>query len=95
MPYTPEERAREQIEQQLIAAGWVVEDAKAMNLLAGRGVAVREFSLAAGHGEADYLLYGDRRALGVIETKKEGDTLTGVEVQTEKYGAGLTASLPA
>jgi len=95
MPQTPEDRAREQIEQQLIAAGWVVQDAKALNLIAGRGIAVREFPLASGHGEADYLLYGDRKALGVIEAKKEGDTLTGVEVQTEKYGTGLPSTLPA
>ena len=95
MPQTPEDRAREQIERQLIAAGWVVQDAAAMNLVAGRGIAVREFSLAQGHGEADYLLYGDRKALGVIEAKKEGDTLTGVEAQTEKYSAGLSPSLPA
>jgi type I restriction enzyme R subunit len=95
MPQTPEDKAREQIDQQLIAAGWIVQNAQAMNLNAGRGIAVREFPLASGHGEADYLLYGDRRALGVIEAKKEGDTLTGVEVQTEKYGAGLPSSLPA
>ncbi len=95
MPQTPEDRAREQIEQQLQAAGWLVQDARAINLAAGRGVAVREFPLASGHGEADYLLYADRKALGIIEAKKEGDTLTGVEVQTEKYGAGLPVSLPA
>ena len=33
-----------------------------MNLGAGRGVAVREFPMAAGHGEADYLLFVDRKA---------------------------------
>lgn len=95
MPQTPEDNARQQIEKQLIAAGWVVQDARAMNLSAGRGIAVREFPLAPGHGSADYLLYGDRRALGIIEAKKEGDTLTGVEAQTEKYGNGLPLSLPA
>ena len=95
MPQTPEDRAREQIEQQLLAAGWVVQDTKDLNLTAGRGIAVREFPFASGHGEADYLLYGDRKALGIIEAKKEGDTLTGVEVQTEKYGAGLPSALPA
>ena len=92
MPQTPEDRAREQIEQQLLAAGWVVQDTKDLNLTAGRGIAVREFPFASGHGEADYLLYGDRKALGIIEAKKEGDTLTGVEVQTEKYGAGLPSA---
>lgn len=51
--------------------------------------------MAPGYGAADYLLYADRKALGVVEAKKAGETLTGVEVQTEKYSAGLPAALPA
>ena len=31
--------------------------------------------------QPDYLLYGDWKALGVVEAKKEGDTLTGVETR--------------
>lgn len=92
---TPEQLAREQIDAQLIAAGWVVQDYGKMNLAAGRGVAIREFPLGRGFGTADYLLYGDRKALGIIEAKKEGDTLTGVEVQSEKYASGLPAGVPA
>jgi hypothetical protein len=37
-----------------------------------------------GHGEADYLLFVDGAPIGVVEAKKEGDTLTGVELQTTK-----------
>lgn len=37
------------------------------NLLAARGVAIREFPLNSGYGEADYLLFVDSMALGVIE----------------------------
>jgi type I restriction enzyme, R subunit len=92
---TPEQRARQQIEAQLRAAGWTIQDVSAMNLTAGRGIAVREFPLSRGHGFADYLLYGDRKALGTIEAKKEGDTLTGVEVQSEKYATGLPTGVPA
>jgi hypothetical protein len=66
-----------------------------MNIHAGRGVAVREFRLASGHGFADYVLYADQQAIGVIEAKKEGCTLTGVEVQAEKYSVGMPADLPA
>lgn len=66
-----------------------------INLAAGRGVAVREMPMAPGFGAADYLLYADRKALGVVEAKKLGETLTGVEIQTEKYSAGLPDSLPA
>ena len=66
-----------------------------INLAAGRGVAVREMPMAPGFGAADYLLYADRKALGVVEAKKLGETLSGVEIQTEKYSEGLPASLPA
>ena len=83
MPRTPEDKAREQIDAQLEAAGWVLQNADAINLAARAGVAVREFQLRQGHGAADYLLYVHRRAIGVIEAKKAGETLTGVEVQTE------------
>ena len=38
-------------------AGWVVQYRDGMNVYAGRGVAVREFRLAKGHGFADYLLF--------------------------------------
>jgi|SRR5579859_1877468 len=95
MPITPEDRARQSIDKLLADAGWTVQDRKQVNLAAGRGVAVREFPLKSGHGEADYLLFVDGAALGVLEAKKEGDTLTGVEVQTEKYSVGLPDNLQA
>ena len=66
---TPEQRAREQIDAQLRAAGWIVQDCSGMNLAAGRGIAIREFPLGKGFGTADYLLYGDRKALGTVEGK--------------------------
>ncbi|HEX2092896.1 MAG TPA: type I restriction-modification enzyme R subunit C-terminal domain-containing protein [Longimicrobiaceae bacterium] len=94
-PDSPEARARENIDRLLTQSGWQVQDRKAMNLAAGRGVAVREFPLKPGHGTADYLLYVDRRAVGVVEAKKEGTTLTGVETQTAKYSEGLPDNLPA
>jgi hypothetical protein len=67
---TPEERAREKIDQLLEAAGWQVQDRNQLNLGAARGVAVREFPLTTGF--ADYLLFADRKAVGVIEAKPEG-----------------------
>lgn len=92
---TPEEQARRNIDALLTAAGWVVQDFKEANIHVARGVALREFELNAGFGTADYLLYVDGKAAGVIEAKKEGATLTGVEVQSGKYAQGLPASLPA
>lgn len=91
----PEAVARANIDRQLEQAGWVVQDRDAMNLYAGPGVAVREFPLAPGHGTADYLLYVNRKAVGVVEAKPEGTTLTGVEVHTRKYAEGLPDTVPA
>jgi len=64
-----------------------------MNVSAGRGVAVREFKLTSGHGFADYLLFVDGKAVGVLEAKPEGFTLSGVEPQAKKYSTGLPANL--
>ena len=78
MPITPEDRARQNIDKLLCDAGWIVQDKRVANLSAGKGVAVREFPLKSGHGEADYLLFVDGSPVGVVEAKKEGETLTGV-----------------
>ena len=91
---TPEAKARINIDRLLEQAGWAVQDLAALNVHAARGVAVREFPLRSGHGFADYLLYVDGKAAGVVEAKPEGHTLTGVEAQSGKYGAGLPDNLP-
>jgi len=91
----PEDAARQRIDDALALAGWVVQDAKAVNIHAARGVAIREFLLKPDHGSADYLLYVGGDAVGVVEAKKEGETLTGVEVQSEKYSVGLPDYVPA
>jgi type I restriction enzyme R subunit len=95
MPPTPEQLARIEIDKLLTAAGWQIFDLKDANIHASRGVAIREFPLNSGFGFADYLLYIDGKAAGVIEAKKQGATLTGVEVQSGKYAQGLPMSLPA
>lgn len=92
---TPEARARLNIDQLLGQAGWHVCNVGNANIRAATGVAIREFPLEAGHGYADYLLYVNGKACGVIEAKKEGATLSGVEVQSARYAQGLPASLPA
>ncbi len=91
----PEARARQNIDAALEAAGWVVQDFRAVNLRAARGVAVREFKMANNFDEADYLLFVDGKAAGAVEAKKAGETLTGVEVQSEKYSVGMPPALPA
>jgi type I restriction enzyme R subunit len=85
---TPEQEARQDIDKQLEAAGWTVQDYKQLNLGASLGVAIREFPLKK-TGFADYLLFVDRKAVGVIEAKSYGTTLSGVELQTEKYARSV------
>lgn len=80
---------RKEIDRQLIAAGWVVQDEERANLYAGTGVALREVSLA--NGRADYLLYVDAKLVGVIEAKREGTAPRGAEAQLDRYLRGLTA----
>ena len=68
-------------------AGWDVQDMRDLDFSASRGVAVREFPLEAGF--ADYMLFVDREAVGVVEAKKEGTPLGGVDTQSRKYLEGL------
>ena len=58
-PGLPEQQARVEIDKALDAAGWLIQDRDELNLTAGRGVAVREFKMADGHGFADYVLLVD------------------------------------
>ncbi len=89
----PEQEARREIDAQLVACGWVVQDHKHASVAAARGVAVREVPTDA--GRADYVLFVDRQAVGVIEAKPVGTTLTGVESQTLRYRVSFPDELPA
>jgi len=84
---TPEAKARQQIDLKLQHAGWVVQDVKELNLSAALGVAVREYPTDT--GPADYVLFVNRHAVGVIEAKKDtaGEVLTVAESQSERYAA--------
>ena len=88
---TPEARAREIIDSQLAAAGWVVQDRAQFDRRASLGVAVREYPTAS--GPADYLLLVDGKACGVVEAKKEGFTLSGVTDQATQYNSGAPDAL--
>ncbi len=83
----PEKRARLEIDAQLTASGWVVQDYKAVDLSAGRGVALREVPLKT--GPCDYLLVVDRTPVGVVEAKKAGSKLSTVAEQSARYSVGL------
>ncbi len=85
---TPEQEAREQIDEMLAASGWAVQDYKAFDPSAARGIALREVPLKS--GRCDYLLLVDRKALGVVEAKKSGTTLSAVADQSGHYGESLS-----
>jgi len=90
---TPEKRAREQIDAQLVAAGWAVQNYRAVEFSAGRGIALREVPLTT--GPCDYLLLVDRVAVGVIEAKKPGVRLSTVAEQSSRYSTSLPEFLAA
>ena len=89
----PEEAARKKIDALLEAAGWLIQNFEDLNLAAGEGVAVREFPLK-GAGFADYMLFVERHAVGVVEAKPVGTTLSGVSEQTEKYLSSFPDNVP-
>lgn len=81
----PEQIARDLIDAKLIEAGWLVQDKDSLDFNAGPGIAVREYPTDI--GPADYVLFVDRKAVGVIEAKPEdwGHKITTVEEQSEGY----------
>nr|MBC8399929.1 DEAD/DEAH box helicase family protein [Candidatus Neomarinimicrobiota bacterium] len=89
---TPEQLARQNIDQMLIKAGWLLQDVKDINFAAGIGIAVREFP--TDKGPADYILFVNRKAVGAIEAKPEGMTLSGVSDQTGKYIRKFLENIP-
>ena len=88
----PEAEARAEIDNKLISAGWQIQDVKRINLGTGTGIAVREFHL--NEGRADYVLFVRRRAVGVIEAKPRGTTLSGVAEQSDGYAHGVPENVP-
>ncbi len=84
----PEQIARDHIDQLLVQSGWIVQPKSKLNLAAGLGVAVTEYRTDT--GPVDYLLFIDKKPIGVIEAKKaeEGVRLTQVEDQSLRYAEG-------
>lgn len=83
----PEQIARDSIDKQLSACGWIIQDVKKINLHAGIGVAVREYLTDV--GPADYVLFVEGKPCGIIEAKREeeGHKINVHEGQAEDYAA--------
>ena len=73
MNQNPEQLARDNIDKQLIACGWVIQSVKRINLNAGIGIAVKEYSTDV--GPADYVLFVEGKPCGVIEAKRFNEGL--------------------
>ncbi len=83
----PEQVARDNIDKQLLACGWIIQEKSAINLAAAVGVAIKEYQTDI--GPADYVLFVDKKPVGIIEAKRaeEGLHLTVHEDQAEGYAA--------
>ncbi len=81
----PEQKARDQIDALLNQAGWAVQDKNKIDFSASTGIAIREYQTAL--GPADYVLFVDKHAVGVIEAKPEswGEKITTIEDQSQGY----------
>ncbi|MCP4284611.1 MAG: DEAD/DEAH box helicase family protein, partial [Gammaproteobacteria bacterium] len=90
---SPEERkleaaTREEIDLKLKAAGWTVQDKKSLNLFESLGVGGREMDTDT--GPADYMLFIDGKACGILEAKREGTDLGGVAEQSARYAVSYS-----
>lgn len=86
MNQTPEQIARDKIDEMLRQSGWVIQDKSKLNLNECNGIAVREYQTDI--GPADYVLFVDKKPVGIIEAKRkeEGQRLASeVENQSIAY----------
>ena len=85
MNQNPEQIARDKIDSLLEQAGWKIQSKSKIDFSAGIGVAVREYQTDA--GPADYVLFVNRKPVGIIEAKREEEAvnITVVEEQSVRY----------
>ena len=82
---TPEEKARQNIDRLFSDAGWSVVDR--LHYTPNLSAAAITEGLLCGNLEADYLLFIDGKAVGVLEAKKEDTDVSSIAVvrQAENY----------
>ena len=85
MNQNPEQISRDRIDQKLRQSGWLIQGKKNTDLSAALGVAIKEYQTEV--GPADYILFVDKKPVGVIEAKRddEGYRLRNVEEQSKEY----------
>lgn len=81
----PEQAARDNIDKQLRAAGWAVQDKDKIDWNECLGIAIRGYQTDI--GPTDHVLFVERKPVGIIEAKKEeeGCKLISHETQAENY----------
>ena len=82
----PEQIARDLIDKHLLESGWIVQDKSNINLGNGLGIAIKEYQTNV--GPADYILFLDKKPIGIIEAKKKEagvNLVTDVENQSTDY----------
>ncbi len=84
MSLTPEQIARQEVDRKLKQAGWSVQNYKKIHFGAGRGIAVREYPTEA--GPADYVLFVDKKPVGIIEAKREDEAHRITKVEDQGLG---------
>lgn len=83
---TPEGKERLEIDKQLIECGYIIQDMSDLNISAAKGVIVREYLTDT--GPVDYLIFINKKPVGVIEAKEinKGEKLVvEAEKQTNRY----------
>lgn len=89
----PEQKAREKIDRMFQDAGWTVVSRKERTDRIN-AMAVKE-ELLIGNLEADYYLYLDGKAIGVLEAKRAENPLEDdVQLQAEKYTKQIPGDIP-
>jgi type I restriction enzyme R subunit len=80
----PEQAARDNIDSQLHAAGWAVQDKDKIDWNESIGIAIRGYQTDV--GPTDHVLFVERRPVGIIEAKKEEEGLKLISLpQAENY----------
>jgi type I restriction enzyme R subunit len=81
----PEQAARDNIDKQLRAAGWAVQDKDKIDWNESIGIAIRGYQTDI--GPTDHVLFVEKKPVGIIEAKKEeeGCKLISHETQAQNY----------
>ena len=87
---TPEQIARDRIDQMLHDAGLSVQDKNQIDFDKSSGIAVREYPTDS--GPADYVLFAHRKPVGVIEAKRP-EMAQNINVVAEQSAKYATAKL--